>query len=169
MTEKYNVSLIFSADFEVEVEADSPDDAAEKAYNSDAVSVSLCHQCSKDINIGDCYRVIVCDEAGNEVIDDGYELAKIKQQAAEIATLTAKLAEAEIIIRDAALTKLLQQEQLVEAQRDAERLNFLDQFGNRNILAVGSKWYWRKDYNLPYNTTNNLREAIDAAIARSTK
>ena len=70
---KYNVSLVFSADWQVDVKANSPDEAAEKAYNSEEASASVCYQCAGNINLGDCIRVIVYDESGTEVLDDGEE------------------------------------------------------------------------------------------------
>jgi len=89
---KYNVSLIFSADWGVEVKAESPEDAANQAYNSDEASVSVCHQCAGNINIGDCIRVIVYDESGQEMLDDGYEQKEIALLRSRVAELEAKLA-----------------------------------------------------------------------------
>lgn len=90
--QNYSVSLIFSADRGVAVKAASPEEAAEHAYNSDEAFAAVCHQCARRINVGDCIRVIVYDEAGNEVFDDGAELRQIAALQAEIAELKAKLA-----------------------------------------------------------------------------
>ena len=90
--QNYNVSLIFSADWGVDIKAASPEEAAEHAYNSNEASASVCHQCARRINVGDCIRVIVDDEAGNEVFDDGAEHRKIAALQAEVAELKAKLA-----------------------------------------------------------------------------
>ena len=88
---KYSVSLIFSADSGVDIEADSPEEAAELAYNSNEASPSLCHQCARDVNLGDCIRTIVYDENGAEVFDDGWEIKKINR-------LEQRLSEADKVI-----------------------------------------------------------------------
>lgn len=84
---KYNVSLVFSADWGVEVEANSPYEAMEKAYNSPEASPSLCHQCANEVNLGDCIRAIVHDEDWNEVMDDGHEANRIVSLENRIAEL----------------------------------------------------------------------------------
>ena len=89
---KYSVSLIFSADSGVDIEADSPEEAAELAYNSNEASPSLCHQCARDVNLGDCIRTIVYDENGAEVFDDGWEIKKINR-------LEQRLSEADKVIK----------------------------------------------------------------------
>lgn len=83
----YSVSLIFSADWGIDIEAESPEEAAESAYNHDESSVSVCHQCAGHINIGDCIRVIVYDENGNEVLDDGYDQKTIESLTAKVVAL----------------------------------------------------------------------------------
>lgn len=85
---KYDVSLIFSADWGVEINADSPEEACEKAYNSDEAAPSVCHQCASHVNLGDCIRVIVYDENGDEVLDDGFEQRSISRLEKQIATIT---------------------------------------------------------------------------------
>lgn len=85
---KYDVSLIFSADWGVEINADSPEEACEKAYNSDEAAPSVCHQCASHVNLGDCIRVIVYDENGDEVLDDGFEQRLISRLEKQIATIT---------------------------------------------------------------------------------
>jgi len=84
---EYNVSLIFSADMGITVNADSPEEAAEIAYSSDQATPSLCHQCANDVNLGDCVRVIVYDSDDNEVLDDGFERNQITGLSARIAEL----------------------------------------------------------------------------------
>ena len=83
---KYSVSVIFDACKCVDVEAESPEQAANIAYD-EAGYVGLCHQCSGEVEMGDAVRAIVYDESGDEVADDGYqamELAKITQQCDEL-------------------------------------------------------------------------------------
>ena len=83
---KYSVSVIFDACKCVDVEAESPEQAADMAYD-EAGYVGLCHQCSGEVEMGDAVRAIVYDESGDEVADDGYqamELAKITQQCDEL-------------------------------------------------------------------------------------
>lgn len=84
---KFSVSLVFSADSGLDVEADSPEEAAEIAYNSNEANPSLCHECAGEVNLGDCIRVIVHDENDKEVFDDGFEvaeLAKLTKQRDEL-------------------------------------------------------------------------------------
>ena len=90
--ELFSVTLIFSADFGVDVQASSPEEAAEMAYASDEASVSLCNQCAGHVNVEDCVRVIVYDKDGNEVFDDGRERRQIVALQARVAELEAKLA-----------------------------------------------------------------------------
>lgn len=62
---KYTVIGLVAAQVQVEVEADNPDDAIEKA---DLPSTGICHQCAQDVQVGDVYDFVVLDEAGNEVL-----------------------------------------------------------------------------------------------------
>ena len=83
---KYSVSVIFDASKCVDVEAESPEQAAGMAYD-EAGYVGLCHQCSDEVEMGDAVRAIVCDESGEEVADDGYQemkIAKMAQQRDEL-------------------------------------------------------------------------------------
>lgn len=83
---KYSVSVFFDACKFVNVEAESPEQAADMAYD-EAGYVGLCHQCSGEVEIGDAVRAIVYDESGEEVADDGYqavEVVKITQQRDEL-------------------------------------------------------------------------------------
>lgn len=70
--EKYNVSIIIDAANSVEVWADSPEAAAEAAYDHEAAHVTLCHQCSSDVGLGDAVRAIVYNaDNTKELYDDG--------------------------------------------------------------------------------------------------
>ena len=74
---KYYVTVIYSASKSVEVEAESPQEAANKAYESDKAYVSLCHQCSHNIDVGDPYRAYVYnDDQTQELFDDGADALK---------------------------------------------------------------------------------------------
>jgi len=85
---KYNVSISFGASNGIEVEADSPEQAAEMAYNHDSASPSLCHQCSKEVELGDAVSVTVFDETGlDELFCDGWqeeEIAKLRARGEEL-------------------------------------------------------------------------------------
>lgn len=88
----YNVTLVFDASNSIEVEASSPEEAAQLAYDSDEASLILCHQCSRQIEIGDCNRAIVYDkDCSNELLDDGYEAKRIAELEAENAALRAQI------------------------------------------------------------------------------
>lgn len=83
---KYSVSVIFDASKCVDVEAESPEQAAGMAYD-EAGYVGLCHKCSGEVEMGDAVRAIVYDESGEEVADDGYQemkIAKMTQQRDEL-------------------------------------------------------------------------------------
>ena len=62
---KYTVIGIVDAVVYEEVEASSPEEAAENVS-----SPSLCHQCCREVEIGDIMFVRVLDEAGNEIWTD---------------------------------------------------------------------------------------------------
>lgn len=80
------MSIIFDASKCVEVNAESPDEALGLAYD-EAGYVSLCHQCSGEIEMGDAVRAIAYDESGEGVAYDGYQemkIAKMTQQRDEL-------------------------------------------------------------------------------------
>lgn len=54
---KYNVTVIYDASVTVTVEADSPEEAKAKAME-EASSVSLCHQCSRHLDVGDAIEAV---------------------------------------------------------------------------------------------------------------
>ncbi len=59
---KYYVTFEVSASASIEVEADNPDEAEQKA--EEEIHVSLCHQCARNIHLGDygdCLEVIEID------------------------------------------------------------------------------------------------------------
>lgn len=51
MSEKYTVYLSGFAETSVTVEADDPDEAAEKACNE--AHPFICHQCAEEVQVGD--------------------------------------------------------------------------------------------------------------------
>jgi len=80
---KYQVCIIIDASNTVEVEADSPEDAMDLAYNMDEASPSLCHQCSHDVGLAEAIKTFVYDEDGNEVLDDCQQKNEIKELEAQ--------------------------------------------------------------------------------------
>lgn len=61
---KYRVMIIYSANETVDVEANSPEEAAEKA----TAKAFLCHQCSDDLYLEDeSYRIVTDAETGDEL------------------------------------------------------------------------------------------------------
>lgn len=72
---KYICYIRFGASVAVEVEANSPEEAAKKAYNSDEGNPTLCHACAHEVELGDAYRCEVFDEDQTALLyDDGVEL-----------------------------------------------------------------------------------------------
>lgn len=61
---KFTVMGLVSATVYADVEADSPEEAMEQAE----LSASVCHQCAKELEVGDVYDMQVVDEAGEAVI-----------------------------------------------------------------------------------------------------
>lgn len=85
----YEVTLLIDASIGVDVEANSPEEAVEKAENESG-SVSLCHQCSRELQTGDCYGAIVYVD-GKEVADT----TRNGTLKAENATLRTRITELE--------------------------------------------------------------------------
>jgi hypothetical protein len=86
----YSVTVLFDASRSVSVEADSPEEAEEKAHNQ-VGSASLCHQCSDEIDIGDATGALVYkdDGAGDQVLDTQWSSQRIASLEAEVAALKA--------------------------------------------------------------------------------
>lgn len=94
---KYSACVIIGASVGGEVEADTPEDAAEKAYET-FETPSICHHCSGVIEIGDAIGVIIYDENNNEVYDDthlGTLQNRVDSQKKTIDDLTLKLSQAD--------------------------------------------------------------------------
>lgn len=67
---KYVVIGSVAASVSEEVEADSPEEAADKAE----LYAGVCHKCSCVVEVGDVYERIVLDETGqNELWTDAFE------------------------------------------------------------------------------------------------
>lgn len=64
----YSVSIIYGASKTVTVEAATPEAALQAGY--DRGHVSLCHQCTNSIELGDAIGAEVCDEHGEIVLKD---------------------------------------------------------------------------------------------------
>ena len=62
---KYQVTLLYDASEVVEVEADSVEQAIDKAHMG--ARASLCNYCAQNLELGDAFKEIVCDEDGNEI------------------------------------------------------------------------------------------------------
>lgn len=64
---KYSIWGVVSADKHLGyVEADSAKEAIEKAWNElDCNSPTICHQCSKELNINDVYKLIAENADGS--------------------------------------------------------------------------------------------------------
>ena len=91
---KYEVAVPFDACRYVIVEADSPEEAAEKAEN-EAGHVSICHQCTDEIEIGDSIGAYVSEDGGGQVLDTTNSGREIERLKARIAELEAALAAAQ--------------------------------------------------------------------------
>ena len=88
---KYLAAICHDVSHCVEVEADSVDEAVEKAWDEyQNVSPSLCHHCSQELDDGGPVRMIVNTESGVEVYDDGCEAAhivKLKDQVERLSKI----------------------------------------------------------------------------------
>lgn len=111
---KYECTVLIDACVNATIEADSPEDAAQKMEEHECSSPRLCHQCSREVNLGDPIGVIVNSANGmTELLDTslyGQGKNKAKEQDKKIAELTRQLAEARKdseLVKD--LTNLVEQ------------------------------------------------------------
>ena len=51
-------------------------------------------------------------------------------------------------------------------REDAERLDYLDKHGKKNVFSIVDRWYTRSGYGMPYTKHQSLRAAIDAARSK---
>ena len=63
---KYTVVLVAGATTVVDVEANTADEAREKACEE--AYVSLCHQCAHDVTVGDEWEPVQVTDDSNEVV-----------------------------------------------------------------------------------------------------
>lgn len=89
MKNKYDVSLLYVGTVNMEVEADSPQEALEIAYYSDEAYVALCHHCDGEITLNDDPKGMVY--LGDECqLDDTYsghlrrEIDKLNKELQEM-------------------------------------------------------------------------------------
>lgn len=117
---RYNVTLIFDSSQTVEVEAESPEQAAEIA-ESNAEPLSLCHQCSGEVNGGDCIGVHVYDDECTEMLADTTHAGDL---SLEIENLRAKVAQLDAANKEwqeqVEAGKRLLREEMARANRYAE-------------------------------------------------
>ncbi|MGV8064590.1 hypothetical protein PJP13_24305 [Mycobacterium kansasii] len=66
MSEKYTVYLSGHAETSVTVEADDPDEAIDKACN--AVHPFICHQCAREIDLGDEWEPNAVFTEGGDIV-----------------------------------------------------------------------------------------------------
>jgi hypothetical protein len=63
---KYGISLSIGASSYVEVEADSPEDAVSKAYESDAAQPTLCWHCTNSVEVTEAYEATISTVDGSD-------------------------------------------------------------------------------------------------------
>lgn len=69
MSNKYLVFGVLDAQTKVaEIEAESPEEASEKFWDTDEASPSVCNYCSKELEIADCMGSIVLDAESSDVL-----------------------------------------------------------------------------------------------------
>lgn len=87
-------------------------------------------------------------------------LSHIDTQAAEIEHWRLRALEAENI-QAAEIERLRALHR--EMAEDTERLNWLNANHGSGVFCVGSRWYTRRSYGMPWRRRADLRDAIDAA------
>lgn len=85
---RYAVTVLFDASRSVSVEADTPEEAEEKAHQ-EIGSASLCHHCANEINMGDATGALVYEDDGDgdQVLDTTYHAEVVARLEAEVAAL----------------------------------------------------------------------------------
>ena len=87
---KFNVTVLIDAGRNIDVDADTAEQAADKAL--DAIGyASVCHQCAKELDVGDALGAVVYDGT-DQVLDTTYSGQRVAELEAEIAMLKAKIA-----------------------------------------------------------------------------
>lgn len=91
MSNEYSVCLIMDASNNYTVEADTPDEAAKKAEELQwEKGVSLCHQCSGEVDLGDTVGAIVFQD-DKMVLDTTHSAQRISCLESERDALAAEL------------------------------------------------------------------------------
>ena len=144
---RYSCTVIVDASAGFNVEASSPEDAAEKAecLAAESGATSICHQCSANLDIGDFCGVMVYDEdLGEQVLDTTYGSEQIARLILERDALAAQrdgglAREAELKAqRDSLANEMFDlQQRLAEAEKDAARYRWL-----RDRPLDGSEPFW---------------------------
>ena len=96
MKKQYEVTVLYDAAKSVTVEAESPDEAEDLAYDEAGSHVTLCHQCADEVEVGDSLGVFVyCDgDLVSDTTSHGQASAALKVALARVAELEAALAKA---------------------------------------------------------------------------
>jgi len=91
---KYAVTVLFDASRGITVEADSPEEAEQKAVD-EVGSATLCNQCSHEVEMGDALGAHVYEDEGNgpQVLNTTYHAQRIATLEAEVARRAAELAQ----------------------------------------------------------------------------
>lgn len=95
----YECTVLIDASTGFTVEADTPEEAAEKAelLAAEEGAGSLCRQCSNHTSTGDFYAVrVYCD--GSEVLDTDFQSQQLAESKAREETLRAQVAERDELI-----------------------------------------------------------------------
>ena len=90
---KFMVMGLIDATVSIDVEADTPADAVEKACDTGQMNPSVCHQCSRELEVGESWCFRVYDEDGEQVYTDevpDLRLASDDDLRAELARRAAK-------------------------------------------------------------------------------
>jgi hypothetical protein len=76
---RYSVIIGFDCNASVEVVASTPEEARDKAHGE--LSPSLCHECSREVNLGEPVYAIVEDESGEVVLDESDDYDRGRKEA----------------------------------------------------------------------------------------
>lgn len=93
---RYECTLLYDASNGVNVEAESVEEAIERAYKK-APHVGLCHECSGELDVGDLIGMIVYHD-GKEVADTSYGAVQLQAMTAERDALRAEVERLQRII-----------------------------------------------------------------------
>ena len=86
----YSATFIIDASKTMYVEADSLEEAVEKASDLH-VYTGLCHECGRDLDVGDVVSMSLSDEEGEEVFNDDHFLQRINELQNQVKALKAEV------------------------------------------------------------------------------